>query len=1003
MALFTPPPLPPQRRPPPPPTAPAPAGSAGAAAGTSTAQAFAPFGAGAAAGTSTAAAVGAALKAGVGSSSGNSTAAATASTGSIFPLSVDASGRYLKQAGGTPFLICGDSTWSIGVNIPLAAVGSYLSTATGQGFNAVLMNAIEHNYSVVKAPKERGGLLPFTQRLDGATYTGSPNGTPSASGTQGQFSADAYSNINTQSPDWTFINNSYWQAIETVLDACLANNVLVLVWPGYLGFHGNQEGWISEMVVLDGITGAGGFTGQSFANGSKSKLWNYGAWLADRWKARPNIVWVMGGDFGSGGQALNTAESNAVSHLMEGLKSVSGAASTLYTAHWDRPCISSDTALAAGSFDLNFCYGDDASAEISRRGYADSLTKPAFFGEGFYEDGLFGGSTPYRRYLYWGFLGGIAGGFYGHEQLWRFDDGTPGTDYTTLLATTARLDAQRQFSFFKSKAWHRLKPNGLGGIGTLITAGGGTASPQSTDYVAAAATPEGDLLLAYVPPAHTGSVTVDMTKLSATAVARWFDPTNSTFTAIGAFNNSSTHAFTTPGNNNAGDPDWLLLLETSAGAAAGTSTAAAVGASLRAGTGAAAGTGTAAAVGQSIAVAVGTSSGTSTAAASSGTVLTGAGAAAGSGIAAAVGAALAAGAGTSAGIATVTATGAALGAGAGSAAGTAIATAVGAALDAGAGATAGGSTATAIGAALAAGTGATSGSSTAAATGRSVAAAAGTSAGSSTAAAFTGTLGAAAGSSTATAVGAALAAAAGTAAGAGTAAAVSPSTVAVGSAAGSSTLTAAGAALAAAAGAAAGHSTAAAAAASSGATVDPFVAFEDAIYRWVVAGSGLSADHVIWAPEATGGGPTPPGTYISMRLLSTNRVSSDWMKFTPAAGGFATHVRGTRHPTLELTCFAGARDGAGRTQQLLERVITVIKLPSVQAILRDGNVGIGKRGPVRVIPGMRDKMFDPRSIVEVGLHTEIDVSEQPSGRFGSSIEHTHVTMPDASELVVDKP
>lgn len=479
---------------------------------------------------------------------------------SIFPLTVSSNGRYLRKNDGTPFLVCADTTWSSFVNLPLASVTSYFSTLVSQGFNSLMGNAIEHHYTVVKPPKERSGLLPFTQRLDGATYTGSPNGTTGAAGTQGQFASDNYGSPSSQSPDCTFINNSYWQNVEAVLDAALANNLLVFVWPGYLGFHAGDEGWMLEMTQWDAVTGAGGFTGQSFANASKSKLWNYGAWLAARWKNYPNIVWTMGGDYGTNSQTLSTAERAAVVSLVAGMKSVAGQQSTLWTAHWDRPCISDDNLISGVTWDINFCYCDEAVAEVCRRGYS-TAAKPSVLGEYNYEDGLFGGSVPWRKYTWWGFLGGAAGGFYGHEQLWRFDDGTPGTDWQTLLATQARLDVVRQFAFLKSKPWHRMVPNGLGSIGTLITAGGGTASPQSTDYVAAAATPERDLLLAYVPPAHTGSVTVDMTKLGASVTARWFDPANATFTSIGTFANTGTHAFTTPGNNSAGDADWLLVLE----------------------------------------------------------------------------------------------------------------------------------------------------------------------------------------------------------------------------------------------------------------------------------------------------------------------------------------------------------------------------------------------------------------------------------------------------------
>jgi hypothetical protein len=52
-----------------------------------------------------------------------------------------------------------------------------------------------------------------------------------------------------------------------------------------------------------------------------------------------------------------------------------------------------------------------------------------------------------------------------------------------------------------------------------------------------------------------------MTTLRGTVTARWFDPTNGTYSSIGSFSNTGTQAFTTTGNNAAGDADWVLILE----------------------------------------------------------------------------------------------------------------------------------------------------------------------------------------------------------------------------------------------------------------------------------------------------------------------------------------------------------------------------------------------------------------------------------------------------------
>jgi hypothetical protein len=55
-----------------------------------------------------------------------------------------------------------------------------------------------------------------------------------------------------------------------------------------------------------------------------------------------------------------------------------------------------------------------------------------------------------------------------------------------------------------------------------------------------------------------------MTKLSAPATARWYDPSRGTYVAVGKspLPNKGNHNFTPPGNNADGDGDWVLVLET---------------------------------------------------------------------------------------------------------------------------------------------------------------------------------------------------------------------------------------------------------------------------------------------------------------------------------------------------------------------------------------------------------------------------------------------------------
>jgi hypothetical protein len=164
-----------------------------------------------------------------------------------------------------------------------------------------------------------------------------------------------------------------------------------------------------------------------------------------------------------------------------------------------------------------------------------------------------------RRFQWWGWLSTIGGYISGNGYVWPFT-----AAWRHHLDTQGSRDMARLNAFIESVAWYKLVPSGLNGMRMLITAGGSSASLR--DYVAAAAAPDGTLMVAYVPPAHSGAITVDMRALNGPVRARWFDPTSGMYTIIGTgLTDTGSRSFTAPGNNSAGLKDWVLVLDHATG------------------------------------------------------------------------------------------------------------------------------------------------------------------------------------------------------------------------------------------------------------------------------------------------------------------------------------------------------------------------------------------------------------------------------------------------------
>ena len=135
----------------------------------------------------------------------------------------------------------------------------------------------------------------------------------------------------------------------------------------------------------------------------------------------------------------------------------------------------------------------------------------------------YGSPATLRRQEYWTMLSGAAGQLYGNHYTWTFTSG-----WQSNLDTPGVAQLQYVTGLFAPREWYNLVPDQNH---TVVTAGYGTFSSSGSiganNYLTAARTPDGALVMAYMPTIRT--ITVNMSNLSGTATAQWYDPTNATY------------------------------------------------------------------------------------------------------------------------------------------------------------------------------------------------------------------------------------------------------------------------------------------------------------------------------------------------------------------------------------------------------------------------------------------------------------------------------------------
>jgi hypothetical protein len=279
-------------------------------------------------------------------------------TNNLFPLHLK--GNHLETKSGKPFLVKGDTPWSLIVGPDREGVELYLENRKQKGVNALVINLIERYFN---GPEDAYGNLPFL--------------------TPGDFSTP---------------NPKYFENADYVIKSAAEKGMAVFLFPAYLGAKSSetvhQEGWYAEVI----------------ANGP-TKMYEYGKFVGRRYKDYKNIIWMMGGDC----QPENALD--GVRAMVKGIQETAGP--QIFSVHNARYHSGVAEYPEDKWINLNSSYANCTKAPAYLlEDYKRNL--PFVFIEGNYENER-ASEVCLRSQIYWPVLLGATGYFFATKPVWGFD------------------------------------------------------------------------------------------------------------------------------------------------------------------------------------------------------------------------------------------------------------------------------------------------------------------------------------------------------------------------------------------------------------------------------------------------------------------------------------------------------------------------------------------------------------------------------------------------------
>lgn len=436
--------------------------------------------------------------------------------GSAERIAVAPGGHFFEQANGAPFFWLADTAWLLFNKLDRRDVERYLDDRREKGFDVIQVMVL-HGNSVT-----------------------SPYGVPALSG--GDL---AHPNLTPGSDFSKPGEYDYWDHIDWVVDRAAERGILVAMVPAW-----------GSLVKAGQL--------------NLSNAATYATFLARRYKEKPNVVWITGGDIQGDvhrdvwellGRTLKAEDPG---HLVTFHPFGRTQSSTWFH---DEPWLDFNMFQSGHQrYDQDVSsphrYGED-NWRYAEQDYARKPAKPVVDGEPSYENipqGLHDGKQPYwtaadsRRYAWWSVFAGAAGHTYGDNAVMQFyKPGEKGSYSPKNYWYEAIHDpGSGEMQFLKrlmlSRPYFARVPDQ-----SMV------AGPNGSRYDYVAATRGKNYALLYT---YTGRpFKVRMGAISGQRVrAWWYNPRDGSAHEIGLRDNRGTEKFVPPGTAGPGN-DWVLVLD----------------------------------------------------------------------------------------------------------------------------------------------------------------------------------------------------------------------------------------------------------------------------------------------------------------------------------------------------------------------------------------------------------------------------------------------------------